>query len=110
MKLLLDANLAPRLARLIQDDFPGSAHVHAVGVAGLDDEEIWRRAIERDFAIVSKDSDFYHLSMLRGAPPKVVWLRAGNASTAKIAALLSASAATIRAFGKDQSATFLIIA
>ena len=28
--------------------------------------------------IVTKDEDFHHLSVLRGAPPKVVWLRTGN--------------------------------
>ena len=32
-----------------------------------------------DFAIVTMDGDFHQLRLLNGSPPKVVWLRVGNA-------------------------------
>lgn len=34
--------------------------------------------------IVSEDSDYADWNKLRGAPPKIVWLRCGNASTNQI--------------------------
>lgn len=34
--------------------------------------------------VVSKDSDFRQLAFLFGPPPKVMWLRVGNASTARV--------------------------
>jgi hypothetical protein len=40
------------------------------------------------FVIVSKDGDFADLSVLYGAPPKIVWIRRGNCSTAAIVTLL----------------------
>jgi len=38
--------------------------------------------------IVSKDSDFNDLLLLRGYPPFVVWVRRGNCSTSEIEMLL----------------------
>ena len=79
MKLLFDANLAPRLVALLKDVFPGSLHVRRIGALGMPDADIWDYARKHGFVIVSKDNDFYHMSMLLGAPPKVVWLRIGKA-------------------------------
>jgi predicted nuclease of predicted toxin-antitoxin system len=36
--------------------------------------------------LVTKDEDFHRLSVLRGAPPKVVWLRVGNCTTRDLCA------------------------
>jgi DNA-binding NtrC family response regulator len=49
---------------------------------------IWGAAAERGCILVTKDEDFHRLSVLHGAPPKVVWLRVGNASTEDVAALM----------------------
>ena len=108
MRLLFDANLAPRLVALIVDLFPGSAHVWERGLSP-DDEAIWIFARDNDFAIVSKDSDFYGLSVVRGAPPKVVWLRVGNLSTAAIAAVLRARANELHDLARDLNASLLIL-
>ena len=35
------------------------------------------------FAIVSKDADYNSLSVVRGSPPKVIWLLLGNCTTAQ---------------------------
>ena len=108
MKLLLDSNLAPRLASLIEDLFPGSAHVSGFGL-GPDDSAIWDFAAQRDFTILSKDSDFYRMSVVLGAPPKVIWLRVGNDGTAAITALLRRSTGSFAAFESDIVASFLIV-
>lgn len=59
--------------------------------------------------IVSKDSDFHQVSFLRGAPPKVVWIRRGNCTTANIEALLRSRRSEIFAFGADTEAAFLAL-
>lgn len=88
MKLLLDENLSPRLVKEIATLWPESAHVDILGMRGSSDSVLWAFARDRGFAIVSKDSDFRSLALVRGAPPKVIWLQIGNSSTAEIAALL----------------------
>ena len=82
--------------------------VHDIGL-GPADEPIWDHARNHDFTIVSKDSDFYRLSMVRGAPPKVVWLRVGNDGTAAIAKTIRASAVQFEDFAADAMEALLII-
>ena len=86
MKFLFDENLSPRLVAGLSDVFPASVHVRDVGLARATDAAIWRYARGHDLAIVSKDSDFHQVSFLRGAPPKVIWIRRGNCTTADIEA------------------------
>jgi predicted nuclease of predicted toxin-antitoxin system len=83
-------------------------HVWERGL-GPDDEAIWTFARGNDFAIVSKDSDFYGLSVVRGAPPKVVWLRVGHLDTAAIAAVLSTREKDLQDFAGDPNASLLIL-
>jgi predicted nuclease of predicted toxin-antitoxin system len=40
MKLLFDENLSPKLPRLLEAHFPGSAHVRDCGLRGFPDEDI----------------------------------------------------------------------
>jgi predicted nuclease of predicted toxin-antitoxin system len=54
----------------------------------VQDNEIWEYARKSDYLIVSKDSDFSEMSVVRGFPPKVIWIRSGNCSTQKIEELL----------------------
>ena len=51
--------------------------------------------------IVSKDNDFAELAVLRGAPPKVIWLRIGNCSSRAVERLLRAQATLIDEFAND---------
>lgn len=78
MRLLFDQNLHPHLVDALKDEFPGSAHVHPLGLGEADDIRIWEFAKAEDFVIASKDSDFAAMSVLRGAPPKVIWIALGN--------------------------------
>ncbi|HEY7767605.1 DUF5615 family PIN-like protein [Longimicrobium sp.] len=107
MKLLFDENLSFRLAGRLADLYPGSVQVRDAGLLGADDAVIWAYAAEHGFLVVSKDTDFYERSALLGAPPKVVWLRVGNASTRTIADLLRREHILIQRLTDDPDATFL---
>jgi predicted nuclease of predicted toxin-antitoxin system len=61
------------------------------------------------YVLVSKDTDFYQRSLLHGAPPKVVWVRIGNAPMRAIAGLLRGRYLLIRRFYEDREATFLTL-
>jgi predicted nuclease of predicted toxin-antitoxin system len=84
MRLLLDQNLSHRLIDLLEDLFPGSLHVRILGLAEADDLTIWNHAKEHGLVIVTQDSDYADWNKLRGAPPRIIWLRCGNASVEQI--------------------------
>jgi predicted nuclease of predicted toxin-antitoxin system len=95
MKLLFDANLPPQLASRLQDVYAESKHVRSIGLNQFDDKTIWNAARREGYMIVSKDSDFYERSILEGFPPKILWLRVGNCSTARLENLLREQKETI---------------
>jgi predicted nuclease of predicted toxin-antitoxin system len=49
------------------------------------------------------------MSILRGSPPKVIWLRIGNAGTAAVASLLRASHASLFNFEGDTTTALMIL-
>jgi predicted nuclease of predicted toxin-antitoxin system len=110
VKLLFDENLSHRLVELLREEFPGSSHVRAIGPLGAADGLVWDHARDHGFMIVSKDNDFRQRSFLDGAPPKVIWLRVGNAGTAAIAGLLRREQARVGAFGLDVEGALLVLA
>ena len=109
MKVLFDENVSPRLVAALTDVFPGSVHVRDIGLARATDAAIWVYARDRGLTIVSKDSDFHQVSFLRGPPPKVIWIRRGNCSTADIETLLRSNRTEILAFEADEEAAFLAL-
>lgn len=96
MKLLFDQNLSRKLTNRLDDIFPTSSHVQLHGLAEKTDTEIWEFAKQNDFCIVTQDADFAERSRLYGSPPKVVWLRCGNAPSKQIEALIRTHEAAIR--------------
>jgi len=56
------------------------------------------------YTLVSLDADFAEMAALLGPPPKVIWLRHGNQSTAAVQALLRMHAEAIKAFEADAAA------
>jgi len=109
VKLLFDQNLSHKLVAALADQFSESAHVRDFGMASADDQTIWNFARERGYTIISKDDDFHQRSFLYGAPPKVIWLRLGNCSTARISACLRAHFIDVKAFESDEQAAFLVL-
>ena len=73
------------------------------------DEEVWRFAQERGFAIVTKDSDFQERSQIAGSAPKIIWIRRGNCSTRDIEAMLRTHASRVAALEQESGAGFLIL-
>jgi predicted nuclease of predicted toxin-antitoxin system len=88
MKLLFDQNLSQKLAKLLSDIFPNSDHVFLLGLDESSDTEVWEYARQNNFTLVTKDADFGDLSILRGFPPKVIWIRRGNCKTSDIETIM----------------------
>jgi predicted nuclease of predicted toxin-antitoxin system len=107
VKLLLDENLSFRLVPLLDSAYPGTTHVRDVGLLGASDERIWGHAAEHGFLLASKDADFFQRSSVFGAPPKVLWLRVGNAPTRAIASLLRERYVLIAHFAESSPAALL---
>jgi predicted nuclease of predicted toxin-antitoxin system len=61
------------------------------------------------FVIVSKDADFHQRSFLYGNPPKVVWIRRGNCSTATVESILRAYQDDLVKFAESEQGSFLAL-
>jgi predicted nuclease of predicted toxin-antitoxin system len=107
VRLLFDENLSARLVRALAAEFPRSTDVISALGPCPSDEAIWRYASTEGMVIVTKDEDFQRFSVWRGFPPKVIWIRLGNASTEATEALLRTSVAQIEAFVAHPDAAFL---
>ena len=109
MRFLFDEQLSDRLPVMLAAVFSGSVHVRALAGVGATDERVWDLAIEHECLLVTKDEDFHRLSVLRSAPPKVVWLRLGNCTTEAIAEVLRRREEDLRVFASEGEASFLAL-
>jgi predicted nuclease of predicted toxin-antitoxin system len=107
MKLLFDQNISHRLCVKLRDIFPDSSQVRLLGLDRMNDNEIWQYARQQGFIVVTQDADFYDLSLLYGAPPKILWLRCGNQPTAFIEQLLRSYTSEIYDFANDPTLSCL---
>jgi len=94
---------------MLNDLFPESQQVRLLGMERAEDLQIWEYAHQNNFVIVTLDADFYELSLLRGAPPKVIWLRCGNQPTAVIVEMLRKQSLEIEEFISDTETACLEI-
>lgn len=99
MKLLFDENISYRIIKKIETHFPESKHISNFSKQVLKDFQIYQIALEQNYSIVSFDEDFFELQLLKGYPPKLIWLRFGNSSTQQIVDCLISK--------KDQISEFL---
>ena len=109
MKLLFDQNLSRHLIGHLRDVFPASQHVTGLGLDAATEEEIWAHAREHGHVIVSKVSDFRQLAFLHGPPPKAIWLRVGNASTAMVLQVILDHVELIESFGASEDESLLVL-
>jgi len=109
VKLLFYENLSHHMVEALRDLYPGSTHVRDVELKEADDLTIWSHAIEHDYVIVTKDSDFPERVLINGAPPKILWLQLGNCSTAEIETLLRVRVHEIKAMDADDDTVLLAI-
>ena len=98
MKLLFDQNISFRLIKRIIDFFPDSKQVRELGLENSSDIEIFEFAKRNEFAIVTFDSDFCDLNIIKGYPPKIIWIRTGNTTTKNLERLLRKKRDLIKLF------------
>ena len=75
MKLLLDENLSRRLVPFLQHDFPDTSQVVLLGMQSASDKEVWQKAKDDGYVIVTRDADFQELSLVWGQPHQVIRLK-----------------------------------
>jgi len=80
-----------------------------LGLSEVGDRILWDYAKANGFTIVSQDVDFAEMAALSGSPPKMIWLRAGNQSTATASTLIRRHVDLIVAFGDDDDMACLEI-
>jgi predicted nuclease of predicted toxin-antitoxin system len=79
MKLLVDANLSPRVAARLRDHGHDATHVADHNLVLASDEAILRHAAETDCSIISSDSDFATMLALAGLRgPSLVLMRSAD--------------------------------
>ncbi|PHQ28154.1 DUF5615 family PIN-like protein [Leeuwenhoekiella nanhaiensis] len=98
MKLLFDQNISFRIIKQLENVFPGSKQVKALGLENTSDTEIWEYAKINNFVIVTFDADFSNIASIKGNYPKIIWLRTGNTTTRNIAALLISNQSLLKDF------------
>ena len=109
MRLLFDNNLSPALVKRFRRQFPGSAHVFDLKIHTLPDSDIWEYAREKGYCVVTKDADFNLRSTTQGYPPKVIWLKIGNATTTRVEFILKLRSKDIHHFEHDVESGCLVI-
>ena len=79
MKLLLDANLSPRVARLLKETGHDAIHVADIGLLTATDPAILLAAAKEERVLLTADSDFGALLALGSlASPSVLLLRSAD--------------------------------
>ena len=107
MKLLLDHNLSHKLVGKLADVYPESSQTRLLGFGRTGDSELWFYARTHGYLFVTKDRDVAELAILRGAPPKVVWLRTGNCTAAFVERTLRLNFEAITRFAADPESVVL---
>lgn len=108
MKFLIDENLSDKLVARLDAVYPGTKHVKHVRLTAHADAELWDLALKDGFIILTQDDDFVEMSMMRGAPPKVVHLAMGNHTT-KVVVDRWANAVAISHFAADPDTGLLVL-
>lgn len=106
-RLLFDEQLSEQLCESLADIFPDSLHVRLLRRGGSADVAVWDLACELGCMVVSKDGDFHRLAIMRGAPPKFIWIRLGNCRTDDVVRLLRRHHEDIVHFDEQDHATVL---
>jgi predicted nuclease of predicted toxin-antitoxin system len=103
VNLLFDQNISFRLISKIEANFPQAKQVRQLGIENYSDLEICKFAKDKDFTIVSFDTDFFDLSNLKEHPPKIIWSRFGNTKTDYLADIINSKKIVIKDFISSDS-------
>jgi predicted nuclease of predicted toxin-antitoxin system len=80
MRIIVDAQLPPALARALKQNGFDCSHVFELEFLNAPDEVIWNWALKEKAAILTKDEDFAQLRRSSHAGPPVIWVRIGNSA------------------------------
>ena len=80
MRWIIDAQLPPALARLLQQRGHEAQHVEDAGLRQAEDHAIWQRALDQGAVLITKDEDFPIRASANRSAPCIVRQRIGNAS------------------------------
>jgi len=96
VQFLVDANLPPRLARLLRERGHEACHVAEAGLGTAKDHELFQRARNEGWIVVTRDLDFADLAAASGGLPAGVILMRLRSSRIEsvLSRLLVAVAAT----------------
>lgn len=82
MRLLIDQNLAARVAALLRDAGHDAVHVSERGMSTADDDAVLRLAVAEERVLVSEDTDFGALlARSRAGLPSFVLIRSAERLT-----------------------------
>ena len=93
MKLWIDAQLSPLLAKWITENFVTieAIAVRDLGLRDAEDQVIFFSAREANATVMTKDSGFLELQKRLGTPPKIIWVTCGNTSNERLKEILAAN-------------------
>jgi predicted nuclease of predicted toxin-antitoxin system len=104
MKFLIDAQLPPSLAILLQAKGYDAIHTLSLPNKNLStDQEINQKSIAERRIVITKDSDFYHSFVLKGEPYKLLIVRVGNMGRHNLNQLLINNLETIAEYFHEGS-------
>jgi predicted nuclease of predicted toxin-antitoxin system len=109
LKLLFDQNISPKIVKQVELDFPDAKQVRHVELEDASDLAIFNYAKTHGYAIVTFDSDFVDLNVVKGIPPKIIWLKTGNLTTKAISELVRNNILLIRTFLQSEEEEILEI-
>ena len=75
----------------------------------LFDQNLAPRLVDELKHLISKDADFHQMSLVHGAPPKVVWIRLGNCTTGDVVRLLEHHHRRLLEFDDQPETAFLAL-
>jgi len=81
-----------------------------LGLENATDFEIFEFARVNDYTIVTFDSDFCDLNVIKGFPPKIIWIRTGNTTTKNLEVIIRRRYELIYSFMKEDFGCLEIVA
>lgn len=90
MIVWVDAQLSPAIAPWMAATFGVDAYsLRDLGLRDATDRAIYAAARDAGAVVMTKDADFALLQEQLGPPPKLLWLRCGNTSNARLKEILA---------------------
>ncbi|HWC99165.1 MAG TPA: DUF5615 family PIN-like protein [Candidatus Sulfopaludibacter sp.] len=109
MRLLLDQNLSPKLAKRLADILPGLESVYEHDLIGASDPFIFSWAARLEFAaVLTADRDFVQLVEQCGPPPKIIRIERCEYPAKVIENLLRREALRIQHFLESDGVVLLL--